>query len=84
MRNLATCHSERSEESRTSFASRARFLAQFTLNGQSEIPRFARNDSEGLGMTHRRGMKNPVGGRLAVPCGGVGQALPLQSAGKRR
>ncbi len=30
--------------------SRARFLAQLTLNRQGEIPRFARNDSEGLGM----------------------------------
>jgi hypothetical protein len=29
---------------------KARFLAEFTLNGQSEIPRYARNDSEGLGM----------------------------------
>jgi hypothetical protein len=32
-------------------AVRARFLAEFTLNGQSEIPRCARNDSEGLEMT---------------------------------
>ena len=67
MKNPATCHSERSEESRTSFTSRARFLAQFTLNGQSEIPRFARNDSEGLGMTSRRSMKNPVRPRHGVP-----------------
>ena len=29
---------------------RARFLAEFTLNGQGEIPRSARNDSEGIGM----------------------------------
>ena len=48
------------EKSPKSFVCRARFLAQFTLNGQGEIPRFApdrpvqgfaRNDSEGLGMT---------------------------------
>ena len=39
------------EESRKATGSSSRFLAQFTLNGQSEIPRFARNDSEGLGMT---------------------------------
>jgi len=31
--------------------SRARFLAQFILSGQSEILRFAQNDSEGLRMT---------------------------------
>ena len=30
---------------------RARFLAEFILSGQSEILRFAQNDSEGLGMT---------------------------------
>ena len=30
---------------------KARFLAESTLNGQGEIPRYARNDSEGLGMT---------------------------------
>jgi hypothetical protein len=30
---------------------RARFLAEFTLSGQSEILRFAQNDSEGLRMT---------------------------------
>jgi hypothetical protein len=66
MKNPATCHSERSEESRTSFTSRAGFVAQFTLNGRSEIPRFARNDSERLGMTHSRGMKSPVGTRHGV------------------
>ncbi len=30
---------------------RARFLAEFTLSTQSEILRFAQDDSEGLGMT---------------------------------
>ncbi|MGA3166044.1 MAG: hypothetical protein ABSF14_07980 [Terriglobia bacterium] len=30
---------------------RARFFAQFILSGQSEILRFAQNDSEGLRMT---------------------------------
>jgi hypothetical protein len=30
---------------------RARFLAKFTLSTQSEILRFAQDDSEGLGMT---------------------------------
>jgi hypothetical protein len=56
------CHSEESrsdrddEESRIVLKTlRARFLAQFTLNGQGEIPRFARNDSEGLGMTAWKG-----------------------------
>jgi penicillin G amidase len=42
------------EESRTSVISRARFLAEFTLSGQSEIllPRLRdQDDSEGLGMT---------------------------------
>jgi len=29
---------------------RARFLAEFTLSTQSEILRFAQDDSEGLGM----------------------------------
>ena len=29
----------------------ARFLAEFTLSRQSEILRFAQDDSEGLGMT---------------------------------
>ncbi len=29
----------------------ARFLAEFTLSGQSEILRCAQDDSEGLGMT---------------------------------
>jgi hypothetical protein len=33
---------------------RARFFAQFILSGQSEILRFAQNDSEGLGMTVER------------------------------
>ena len=32
---------------------RARFLAEFTLSTQSEILRFAQDDSEGLGMTTR-------------------------------
>ena len=31
--------------------SRVRFLAEFTLSTQSEILRFAQDDSEGLGMT---------------------------------
>jgi hypothetical protein len=31
--------------------SRARFLAEFTLSGQSEILRCAQDDSEGIGMT---------------------------------
>ena len=31
--------------------SRERFLAEFTLSGQSEILRCAQDDSEGLGMT---------------------------------
>jgi penicillin amidase len=42
------------EESRTSLTFRARFLAEFTLSGQSEIllPRLRdQDDSEGLGMT---------------------------------
>ena len=48
------------EESRTALkVLRARFLAEFTLSAQSEIPslrsgqalRFAQDDSEGLGMT---------------------------------
>jgi hypothetical protein len=30
---------------------RARFLAEFTVSRQSEILRFAQDDSEGLGMT---------------------------------
>jgi hypothetical protein len=30
---------------------RARFLAQFTLSAQSEILRYAQDDSEGLRMT---------------------------------
>ena len=34
---------------------RARFLAQFTLSGQSEILRCAQDDSEGLGMTAWKG-----------------------------
>ena len=51
------------EESRTALKIlRARFLAEFTLSTQSEIPslrsgralRFAQDDSEGLGMTLRR------------------------------
>jgi len=40
------------EESRTALTTfRARFLAEFTLSAQSEILRFAQDDSEGLGMT---------------------------------
>jgi hypothetical protein len=40
------------EESRISMKmSRARSFAQFILSGQSEILRFAQNDSEGLRMT---------------------------------
>ena len=39
------------EESRMSTVRRARFLAEFTLSGQSEILRCAQDDSEGLGMT---------------------------------
>ena len=44
------------EESRSGWAHRwppvrARFLAEFTLSGQSEILRCAQDDSEGLGMT---------------------------------
>ncbi len=56
------CHSEESrsdrddEESRTALEIlRARFLAEFTLSGQSEILRCAQDDSEGLGMTAWRG-----------------------------
>jgi hypothetical protein len=48
------CHSERSEESGSGCLNepfRARFLAEFTLSTQSEILRFAQDDSEGLGMT---------------------------------
>ena len=51
------CHSERSEESRparTEAGIGARFLAEFTLSTQSEILRFAQDDSEGLGMTPDR------------------------------
>src|SRR5271157_555432 len=55
------CHSERSEESRSGNKALARFLAQFTLNGQDEIPRFARNDSEGLGMTSAGGPTQKFG-----------------------
>jgi putative ABC transport system permease protein len=39
------------EESRTARSSKARFPAEFTLSAQSEILRFAQDDSEGLGMT---------------------------------
>jgi hypothetical protein len=40
------------EESRRALKTlRARFLAEFTLSTQSEILRFAQDDSEGLGMT---------------------------------
>jgi hypothetical protein len=42
------------EESRTAFVFRARFLAELTLSTQSEILRFAQDDSEGLGMTASR------------------------------
>ncbi len=42
------------EESRTAFVFRARFLAEFALSTQSEILRFAQDDSEGLGMTASR------------------------------
>ncbi len=34
---------------------RARFLAEFTLRGQSKILRCAQDDSEGLGMTGSEG-----------------------------
>jgi hypothetical protein len=51
LKNPLACHSERSEESLRSFVSRARFLAEFTLSGQSDILRCAQDDSEGLGMT---------------------------------
>jgi hypothetical protein len=56
------CHSEESrsdrddEESRIALKTlRARFLAEFTLSGQSEILRCAQDDSEGLGMTAWKG-----------------------------
>ena len=39
------------EESRSDPQTRARSLAQSTASGQSEIPRYARNDAEGLGVT---------------------------------
>jgi hypothetical protein len=47
------CHSEQSEESSSGNPDLigARFLAEFTLSGQSEILRCAQDDSEGLGMT---------------------------------
>jgi penicillin amidase len=48
------------EESRTSLVPRARFLAEFTLSGQSEILRRAQGDSEGLGMTTDPGDLDPT------------------------
>ena len=42
----------------------ARFLAEFTLSTQSEILRFAQDDSEGPGMTRQA--------RLSVACPGQG------------
>jgi hypothetical protein len=47
-RNLALAFLERSARRR------ARFLAEFTLSRQSEILRFAQDDSEGPGMTEPR------------------------------
>ena len=45
------------EESRIGLKTlRARFLAEFTLSGQSEILRCAQGDSEGLGMTAWKGL----------------------------
>ena len=62
------------EESRTALKIlRARFLAEFTLSTQSEIPslrsgralRFAQDDSEGLGMTVlRRCHTDSLGGHF--------------------
>jgi hypothetical protein len=55
LRSPLVCHSdpERSEgeESLRSFVSRARFLAEFTLSGQSEILRFAQDDSDQKGFS---------------------------------
>jgi hypothetical protein len=49
------CHSRELEATRTLPLAlkerRARFLAEFTLSTQSEILRFAQDDSEGLEMT---------------------------------
>src|SRR5271157_5407715 len=48
------CHSDPAvagEESRSGNLGLTRFLAEFTLSGQSEILRCAQDDSEGLGMT---------------------------------
>ena len=53
------CHSEEPEATRNLALAlkegRARFLAEFTLSTQSEILRFAQDDSEGLGMTASKG-----------------------------
>ena len=73
------CHSDPAvagEESRSGKNGPARFLAQFTLNGQGEIPRFARNDSEGLGMTGERFFCIRLGGPRHDP------QLPQRDTGR--
>src|SRR5271157_1048217 len=49
------CHSERNEESRPARSGQAARGISQVSRFQSEIPRFARNDSEGFGMTGRTG-----------------------------
>jgi len=70
------CHAERSEAS--AFVSlktnKSRFLAESTLSTQSEILRFAQDDSEGLGMTR-------VGYSLTPSCA-VEDGLPLLACGR--
>ncbi len=57
---------------------RARFLAEFTLSGQSEILRCAQDDSEGLGMTAWKGFSAPC---EALPFRFWSQTLFLRGKG---
>src|SRR5208337_4103252 len=79
------CHSEEprsdrdDEESRIVLKTlRARFLAEFTLSGQSEILRCAQDDSEGLGMTSWKGFSAPC---EALPFRFRSQTLFLRGKG---
>ena len=67
LKNPLACHSEEREGGARNLAvSRARFLAEFTLSGQSEILRCAQDDSEGLGMTAIKRLRHDSENNLKV------------------